>query len=267
MTRTRNPVSGTNIRMRRIFRPTTGRSLIVPLDHAVYMGVPAALADAQRIIADASRAGADAVLMRPGLLKAFHAAEVRDLGMILMLSGRVDPATDHVLLNSVEHAVRCGADAVAAEFKLGTPGQLENIRLVSAVAEAARSFGLPVLVITYALSAQLEKQGPAAHVHACRIAEEMGADIIKTALPNDADIVRSVLAAVSVPVLLSGGDRGSLNELVEQVETGIELGLAGAAIGRNVWEADDPVSAGRRLSDAIHRGKGGALGSLRTSDA
>lgn len=244
--------AGHFVRLRRLFNPRTGRTLVIPLDHAAADGLLPGLEDARRIIADAAAAGADAVMLRPGLMDAVADTDSRGLGVILMLTGRLSRGVDHVLFNTVEHAARCGADAVCAEFKMGAAGDLENLRVVAAVAESARQHGLPVMVTTYAVADYVGKVGPVAYAQACRVAEEIGADLIKTSLPADAEIIGSCLAAVGVPIIMAGGADGRTEDVVEHIRSAVRLGVAGAAVGRNVWGHEDPVGTARRFREAIH---------------
>lgn len=243
---------GPCIRLRRIFHPETGRTLIIPLDHAAADGLLPGLADSRRIIRTAAAAAADAVMLRPGLMDAVVETDSRGLGVILMLTGRLSRGVDHVLFNTVEHAARCGADAVCAEFKLGAAGDLDNVKVVAEVAERAKEHGLPVLVTTYAVAEYVGRVGPSAYAQACRICEELGADMIKTALPPDPEIVRACLEAVRVPIILAGGGGGRTEEVLAHIRSAIALGVAGAAVGRNVWGHPDPLETARRLRDVVH---------------
>lgn len=244
--------AGHALRLRRILHPKTGRTLIVPLDHAVASGILPGLADTRRILEDAAQGGADAVMIRPGLVDAVVDTDTRALGVILKLSGKLTRGMDHVLLNTVEHAVRSGADAVCAEFKLGSDGDLENVRMVSGVVEAARQYGLPVLMTTYVIGEHAKAVGPRAYAHACRICEELGADIVKTSMPLDRDTIGLCLAAVRIPIVLAGGAGLAGEDVVAQVEAAVAMGIAGAAVGRQIWAADDPISVTRRLRAVIH---------------
>lgn len=247
-----NEASGRYLRLRRILNSGTGRTLIVPLDHAVAAGVDPGIADSRKVVADAAAAGADAVLLRPGLIGALAETDSRRLGIILMLTGRMSHGVDHILLNTVEHGVRCGADGVCAELKVGSVGELNSARHVCQVAEGARIFGLPLMVISYAVPEYVKKAGLSAYVHACRIAEELGADIIKTKLPDDPEVIRACLAAVRTPIVLAGGPAGDSGGLHRYLNMGMKLGVAGAAIGRNIWAQGDPVAAACEIRAIIH---------------
>jgi DhnA family fructose-bisphosphate aldolase class Ia len=131
----------------------------VPFDHAAADGLLPRLPNTRQILNDAAEAGADAVMLRPGLMDAVVETDTRSLGVILMLTGSLSRGLDHVLFNTVEHAVRGGADAVCAQFKSGSIGDLENVRIASSVAEAARQHSVPVPMTIYALKEYVEKGG------------------------------------------------------------------------------------------------------------
>lgn len=244
--------AGQHLRMRRIFNKSTGRSLIIPLDHGITFGPIPGLIDVTRVITDAEKGGADAIMLRPGLINAVLEADATNLGIILCLTGRFDRGVDHVELNSVEYAAKCGADAVCVEFKLGSDGDLENARFASKLAETAHNLGLPVLMTIYALPEYVQKMGSFAYAHACRIGEELGADFIKTSLPSDMNIVEECLKSVRVPLIVAGGNHYNSNELIDNVESMIEMGISGAAIGRNVWGNENPQQMIHKLSSVIH---------------
>ncbi len=64
--------SGKEVRLRRIFGSQSGNTFILAMDHAVASGLPAGLRDADAVVGMAASGGADAVLMRPGLIRLFR---------------------------------------------------------------------------------------------------------------------------------------------------------------------------------------------------
>jgi DhnA family fructose-bisphosphate aldolase class Ia len=244
-------VDGRSLRLRRILRPD-GRTLVVPLDHALALGPAGALADPAGVVATAVAGGADAVMLRPGLLRALAVPGAERLGNILMLTGRLTTGLDHVGLNTVEHAATLGADAVGTEFKFGTPGDLANVALIARLAEEAHALGLPMLVIVYTQPGIVAERGPGAYAHACRVAEEVGADIIKTALPDDDAVIAEAVGCVGVPIVVAGGESRPRAELARTLAHALDLGVAGAAVGRNAWGGDDPVGTVAALAATVH---------------
>ncbi|MEA2421466.1 MAG: fructose-bisphosphate aldolase / 2-amino-3,7-dideoxy-D-threo-hept-6-ulosonate synthase [Thermoleophilaceae bacterium] len=244
---------GFDFRMRRLLA-SDGRTLVVPLDHATTAGPIGGLREPRKIVAAAAAGGADAVMLRPGLVRELDAPGADRLGVIMALTGRLTRGVDHVALNSVEYAIACGADAVNGEFKFGSEGDLRNVALLAPLAEAAHRYGLPFVVTVYTQRAIVEERGSGAYAHGCRVAEEIGADLIKTSLPDDAEVIAEAVSSVSVPIVQAGGDprAGGGDSLVDSLRRGVELGLAGAAVGRKAWMSDDPRASIRRLADAVH---------------
>ncbi|MYU23638.1 hypothetical protein [Streptomyces sp. SID8352] len=253
--RPKNAFDGLGVRLRRLFSPETGRSLIVPLDHAITMGPTGGLQRPRTIIEAAALGKADAVMLRPGMVNCLSVAGAENLGVILALTGRLASGVDHVLLNSVEYAAAQAADAVCGEFKFGSSGDLENARVIAELAERAHAVGLPVLVTVYSRPEILEKLGTDAYAHACRIAEEIGADVIKTSLPDDGDIIAQCVESTSVPIVLAGGPPDATVVLEDFLRRAVDQGIGGAAIGRRAWGADKPAEAIRSLAAAVHGGR------------
>lgn len=254
--------TGLDLRLRRVFRPD-GRSLVVPIDHATTAGPIGGLAHPGEIVARAAAAGADAVMLRPGLVRALDVPGAERLGVIMALTGRLTQGVDHVLLNTVESALAAGADAVCGEFKFGSPGDLENAAVISRLAERAHAVGLPVLVTVYAQRRILDELGPPAYAHACRIAEEIGADFIKTSLPDDEEVFRACVDVVSVPVLVAGGAARSITDVADFLRRATACGLAGGAVGRNAFMGDRPEDAVRQLLAAVHGPADAAAAAIR----
>jgi DhnA family fructose-bisphosphate aldolase class Ia len=85
--------------------------------------------------------------------------------------------------------------------------------------------------------------------HAARIGFELGADIIKTNYCGDVEAFRRVVASSPVPILTAGGPhKGSGEESTLQlVREVVAAGAAGVAIGRRVWQSDDPEGLVRMM--------------------
>jgi len=240
--------------MRRIFNALTGRTLVIPLDHAITMGPANGLENPGAIVEAAVSGGADAVMLRPGLVRCLAEPGAEHLGVIMALTGRLAAGVDHVQLNTVEHAVTLGADAVCGEFKFGSDGDLENVRLIALLAERAHDMGIPVLVTVYTRPEAQERLGRGAFAHACRTAQEIGADFVKTSLPDDEEIIGECVAATSVPIILAGGPSGDAASLRDFLARAGRQGIAGAAIGRRAWAADKPAEVIRELAAVVHGG-------------
>jgi DhnA family fructose-bisphosphate aldolase class Ia len=85
---------------------------------------------------------------------------------------------------------------------------------------------------------------------AARVGAELGADWVKTSY---APGFEQVVATCYVPVVVLGGP-GNANPraTLEMVRAALDAGAAGATVGRNIWQADDPRRMAAALRAIIH---------------
>lgn len=244
-------ISSKGIKLSRLL-DNKSRTHILPFDHALISGVSDGIESPQRLVELAQEIGARGILIRPGMMSSIQSIDATQLSVIMALTGRLNRGVDHVRVNSVAHALRCGADVVCSEFKYGSEHDLENMQVVSAHAEEAHALGVPILVTVYATSEQVERMGDKAYLDGCRVAQDLGADIIKTALPTDPRIMTACAEAISVPIVVAGG-QGSRESVTKNVSLAVEQGLAGACAGRSIWarDPDEAVSVGREVNQII----------------
>ena len=90
---------------------------------------------------------------------------------------------------------------------------------------------------------------------AVRMAAELGADLIKTAFPIDADVndFRKIIDGSFVPVVVLGGAAmGDDLALLKMVKKSMDSGASGVAVGRNVWQHDNPILMAKSLHAIVH---------------
>ena len=84
---------------------------------------------------------------------------------------------------------------------------------------------------------------------------ELGADIVKTNYTGDPDSFATVVESCPVPVVIAGGPRvESELDLLCMVEGAISSGARGVAIGRNVFQHENPELIVRRICGVVHKG-------------
>ncbi|MEM3892379.1 MAG: aldolase, partial [Thermofilum sp.] len=88
--------------------------------------------------------------------------------------------------------------------------------------------------------------------YGARIAAELGADIVKTLYVEGFE---KVTRGVPAPVVILGGARASIEEVLKWVERAVRAGAAGAAIGRNIFQHEKPRAVVEALMAIIHRGE------------
>lgn len=85
-----------------------------------------------------------------------------------------------------------------------------------------------------------------------RIAAELGADIVKTENVGDAAAMAHVVRSCPVPVLLLGGPKLPLEEVLANTAVALDSGARGVVFGRNAWQREDATEAMARLRSLVH---------------
>jgi putative autoinducer-2 (AI-2) aldolase len=103
-----------------------------------------------------------------------------------------------------------------------------------------------------AVGKELEKRDARYLSLCCRIAAELGANVVKTYWCEEFE---KVAETCPVPVVIAGGPKCETQlEVLEFVYNGLQRGAIGVNLGRNVWQDAHPVAAARALQALIHEG-------------
>lgn len=244
-------MTGKDRRLRRLLRGPQGRCLMVPLDHGPWLGPIKGIECPQLIVHEVLAGGANALLISPGVTRAVQPMIPPETGIVLRVSlslGLAPEATQETPVATVETALAMDADAVAVSIFFGRGGEVATMRYLGNLTEQCCRFGMPVLAEM--MPAQEQAYDPAAIAHAARIGFEMGADVIKTNYCGDVEAFRHVVCSSPVPIIVAGGPRRPEGgeDTLPMVRDVIAAGAAGVAIGRRIWQADDP----RSLVSQIH---------------
>jgi fructose-bisphosphate aldolase/2-amino-3,7-dideoxy-D-threo-hept-6-ulosonate synthase len=244
--------AGFDARLERI--STDGNYLIVPMDHGITMGAVTGLKDIEGTIDAVTRGGADCVLTQKGIAPRVH-PNTNGAGFIVHLNGSttIGPdENDKRVTGTVEEAIRAGADAVSFHINVGSDYEPKQIEDLSRLTERADRFGMPVLAMAYARGPGIDGSDPEALGHAVRLAEELGADVVKTGYSGDAESFQHVVESTRLPVVIAGGARGSDRRTLEKVRGTMDAGGAGISMGRSIFQHDDPESIARAVAAVVH---------------
>jgi len=192
--------TGKILRLRRLF--SKEKTVIVPIDHALYTGV-------------------DAILITPAML-----TRVRDvignLATVVRIDGTHTRLGSHLekinLITSVEHALKVGADVVVINVFVGTENEDELLTKLGKVATSCCRWGVPLMaemipsyILKYHYAREegtFDLQRAADEIKlASRLGAELGADIIKTHYTGTIDTFREVVSTTPVPVVIAGGPK------------------------------------------------------------
>jgi DhnA family fructose-bisphosphate aldolase class Ia len=154
-------------------------------------------------------------------------------------------------VTSVEHALRLGATAVSVHVNLASESEPDMLRDLGRVSDQCEFWGVPLLAMMYVRDGSRESEfDPGKVAHAARVAEELGADLVKVNYPGSVEFLAQVVSAVSIPVIIAGGPKtGSVKDLLQTIADALSAGARGVAIGRNIFEDEQP----ERLSSLVRR--------------
>lgn len=248
---------GKNIRLERLFDRKSKKTIIIPMDHGLTLGTIKGLENLVDMIDKVALGGANAVLEHSGMVGAGHRQYGKDIGLIIHLSGATNLTPDpnkKVLVCSVERALKMGADGVSIHINIGANEEPEMLQDAHTVIEASREWGIPLLAMMYPRGEKITNESaPEAVNIAVRVGAELGADIVKTNYTGDIDSFKYIVKGVNIPVIIAGGPKmDTIPELFQVVYDSIQAGGAGVAIGRNVFQADDPTKVVRGLANIVH---------------
>ncbi|MHA1902366.1 MAG: class I fructose-bisphosphate aldolase [Candidatus Thorarchaeota archaeon] len=201
--------------------------------------------------------------------------------IVLKINGKTRiPSDDHALspmTGSVEDAVRIGADAIGYTLYIGSPNQVADFTQFRQVKKDAERYGMPIIVWSYPRGEAIAKMGGRDSLYAidyaARVADELGADIVKLNVPKDdpkkrakqpspydtlelsyEERVRKVVkSAGKTKVLFSGGSMLGDEDLLNRARVCLEEGAVGLIFGRNLWQREmkDALEITKKLKELM----------------
>lgn len=245
-------MSGKLLRLKRLFRD--GKALIIALDHGRRHGPIPGIVNLGATLRELLPARPDALMMTPAMIERYWDL-LSDVFIVARIDGtgtaRSGAETDDRLISSVARAVAAGADAVSVMVYPGSPHESQLWEKLAAVVEEASSLGVPVMAEVVPKPPVFQVVTADVVAYGARIAAELGADIVKTLYVENFE---KVVEGVPVPVVVLGGARASIEEVLKWVEKAVAAGAAGAAIGRNIFQHERPRAVVEALMEVIHRG-------------
>jgi class I fructose-bisphosphate aldolase len=252
---------GKAMRLKRVI-DEAGVSVICALDHG--MTSPTflePLADISERARETVAGGANVIMMSKGMIRIAHEAFAPTTSLAMLLSASANPGRDAqriVQIGDVEEALTLGADAVVLFTALEGDTEAGMIETLAAVGRECAVLGMPFIAeaefpTTYATVEELKQQYGFEYLRRnVRLCTELGADIVKTNWPGDAEsFARCVEAANGIPVVLAGGSRLEDGELLTRMEQAMAAGAIGCSVGRNIFMHRDPEAITRALARVI----------------
>jgi class I fructose-bisphosphate aldolase len=237
---------------------TNGRSLLLAYDQGLEHGPSLDFndknVDPAMIMETASKGKFNGVVFQKGVAERYYDGKVP---LILKLNGKTslpkgEPISKQVC--SVEQAVSLGAQGVGYTIYLGSSFEADMLAEFGRIQEQAHERGIPAIAWIYPRGAAVQNDTSKEIVaYAARTGLELGADAVKIKYTGDsASFSWAVKAAAGVKVFMSGGPKApSDDDFLRQVRGVIDAGATGVAVGRNVWQNQDPLAMADKLRKII----------------
>jgi len=249
---------GKAVRLGRLKNAGSGRILTVALDHAPSYGLLKGLEDIGRVLEQVASAGPDSIMLMKGTAeRCFHPYAGR-IALILKSSTLSPFHPEHdVCVNSVEDAVRLGADAISMAVTIGSPHQPQILADLAALVREAERAGMPVITHAYpngGLVPPAERFSLERVSYAARLVMELGVDIVKTFYTGSSETFAEVVVrAAPALVVAAGGPRLDTEAEVLRMAHGVvQARAAGITFGRNIWQSARISQMIRALKLIVH---------------
>lgn len=214
-------------------------------------------ADPEYIIEIAKKGKYTGLIVQKGIAEKY-AREIRasKVPLILKLNGKTNLVKDEPLstqLCTVKEARTLGATAVGYTIYIGSAHEAEMFAQFEQIEREAHEEGMPVIAWVYPRGKSIESR-PANELmaYSARTALELGADMVKLHWTGTfSDLQWAVKAAGRCRVVVAGGLKDDESSFLEGIQTALKTGIAGFAIGRNIWQARNPLELTKKVKERV----------------
>lgn len=228
-----------------------GFFFLIALDHGISVGPLNGLVDFS-ICGLLSQSAVSGFVVNPGSVSRITSLAPKALVIQLMATPNKSGVAPHkVSICSAIDAVALSADAVSVQINYADFESPRIFRELCKMIRDADRLGLPVLCM---VNTQEDNFAVADLNFVLRVLSDVGVDLIKVPLPDvdpqslEFEQMSSVVRA-SAAVLVSGGPLS--NRFLQRISIAAAAGFAGVCLGRNIFQAPDPLIAVERVSEAF----------------
>jgi len=265
-----NPDIGKKLRLARLINPDDGRSLITAYSHSLIYGTLPGFESIEKMreniafLAD----NVDGIILTSACLK--HTADLfygKNKAAVFIQcdyqnysrkgSLSYDEGSAAALFN-LEEAVISGVDAVMSYLYIGSleaDRERYEIERNSRYVRESRKYGLPLIIEPRFAREKVEpekKKDLEIMKLYTRIAQELGADILKIIYPGTSEKLEKLTANLDIPIFIAGGENKGYKATLSKAEEVIKAGADGLIFGRSIFQSDNMQSLLSDLHDIVH---------------
>lgn len=241
---------GMKNRLARVFRPETGRTVMLAIDHGYFQGPTTGLERIDLNIVPLLPS-CDALFCTRGILRSVIPAE-SPKPMVLRASGGpsiLKELSDEEIAMDMDDAVRLNAAGVGIQVFVGGEFETRSIHNMTRLVDAGLRCGMPVMGVT-AVGKNMVRDAKYFRL-ACRMIAELGAQYVKTYFVEED--FETVTASCPVPIVMAGGKKLPELDALVMAYNAVQQGAAGVDMGRNIFQSDAPKAMIAAVHAVVHK--------------
>ncbi len=240
---------GMKNRLARIFNPTSGRTVMLAIDHGYFQGPTTGLERIDvKILPIAPYA--DTLMLTRGILRS-QIPPSYGKSIVLRASGGPsilkELSNEHLALD-MEDAIRLNAAALAVQVFIGGEYETQSVHNMPRLVDMGSRYGIPILAVT-AVGKDMARDARYFRL-ACRMCAELGAHYVKTYYIPDG--FETVTASCPVPIVMAGGKKIPELEALNMAYNAVQAGAAGVDMGRNIFQSEAPMAMIQAVGAVVH---------------
>lgn len=243
---------GMRNRLATVISPKTGRCVMLAIDHGYFQGPTTGLERPGEVV-HPLLPYADSLMLTRGVLRNCVDPTIHT-PIVLRVSGGTsvlkDDLSDEQITVSIEDAIRLNAACLAISIFVGSPNEKTTLTNLARLCDEGQRYGIPVLAVT-AVGKEMTRDARYLGL-ACRIAAELGAQIIKTYYCEG---FQKVVEGCPVPVVIAGGKKIEEREALTLAYKAVSAGAIGVDMGRNIFQSKWPVPMIQTVRRIVHENK------------
>ncbi|HBX43419.1 MAG TPA: 3-hydroxy-5-phosphonooxypentane-2,4-dione thiolase [Deltaproteobacteria bacterium] len=236
-------------RLSNIFRPESGRTVMLAIDHGYFLGPTAGLERVDLTIVPLLPY-ADTLMCTRGILRSTIPPTFTK-GIVLRSSGGpsiLKELSNEEIAVDIEDAIRLNVAAMAVQVFIGGEQETKSVHNMTRLVDIGNRYGVPVLGVT-AVGKEMVRDAKYMRL-ATRICAELGAAYVKTYYV--AEGFDTVTASCPVPIVIAGGKKMPERDALAMAYNALQQGAAGVDMGRNIFQSEAPAAMIQAVRKVVH---------------
>ena len=242
---------GMQNRLARVFRPTTGRTVMLAIDHGYFQGPTTGLERVDVNILPLVPY-ADALMCTRGILRS-TVPPASTTPVLLRASGGpsiLKELSHEEIAIDIDDALRLNVAALAVQVFIGGEFETRTVHNMTRLVDLGLRYGIPVMGVT-AVGKDMVRDARYLRL-ASRICAELGAQFVKTYYVGEG--FETVTASCPVPIVMAGGKKLPELDALTMAYRAVQEGAAGVDMGRNIFQSASPIGMIQAVNKVVHEG-------------